>query len=130
MIYALRFQRPFEKMAAWSQGRERFKRAWHPLRWQIPLRNTRCEEFPAHGRHTVGVERKDMADVLPQGTEQVEFRRIEVEGMPDSRSARLNRQQKKLTNLLIFIFPSIALIVEGLWAHDKPDWTKPLRGTR
>jgi hypothetical protein len=33
----------------------------------------------------VEVERKDMADVLPQGTEQVEFRRIEVEGMPDSK---------------------------------------------
>jgi hypothetical protein len=85
MIYAPRFQRPFEKMAAWSQGHEYFKRAWHPLRWQIPRRNTRCEEFPAHRRHTVEVERKDMADVLPQGTEQVEFRRIEVEGMPDSK---------------------------------------------
>jgi hypothetical protein len=33
----------------------------------------------------VEVEGKDMADVLPQGTEQVEFRRIEVEGMPDSK---------------------------------------------
>jgi hypothetical protein len=70
MIYAPRFQRPFEKMAAWGQEHECFKRAWHPLRWQIPLRNTRCEEFPAHRRHTVEVERKDTADVLPQGTEQ------------------------------------------------------------
>jgi hypothetical protein len=68
IIYAPRFQRPFEKMAAWSQGHECFKRAWHPLRWQIPLRNTRCEEFPAHRRHTVEVEGKDMAGVLPQGT--------------------------------------------------------------
>jgi len=34
---------------------------------QMPLRNTRCEEFPPHRRHTVEVERKDMADVLPQG---------------------------------------------------------------
>ena len=57
-----------------------------------------------------------------KGTEQVEFRRIEVEGMPDSKAARLNRKQKKLTNLLIFTFPSIALRVEGLWARDKPDY--------
>ena len=68
------------------------------------------------------VERKDIADVLPQATEQVEFRGIEVGHARFKRSARLNRKQKKLTDLLIFTFPSVALRVEGLWARDKRDY--------
>jgi hypothetical protein len=35
-----RARRVVARRAAWSQGHECFKRAWHPLRWQIPLRNT------------------------------------------------------------------------------------------
>src|ERR1700751_3473721 len=94
MIYAPRFQRPFEKMAAWSQGHECFKRAWHPLRWQIPLRNTRCEEFPAHRRHTVEVERKDMAGVLPQGaSSRWNSAELKLRACQIQRSARLNRKQ-------------------------------------
>jgi hypothetical protein len=56
----------------------------------------------------------------------VEFRGIEVEGMPDTKGRLgLNRKQKKPTNLLNFTFPIVALRVEGLWACDKPDYRGP-----
>jgi hypothetical protein len=50
------------------------------------------------------------------------FAELKLRACQIQRSARLNRKQKKLTNLLIFTFPSIALRVEGLWARDKPDY--------
>jgi hypothetical protein len=50
------------------------------------------------------------------------FAELKLRACQIQRSTRLNRKQKKLTNLLIFTFPSIALRVEGLWARDKPDY--------
>ena len=72
------------------------------------------------------VERKDTADVLPQGTEQGEFAELKLRACQIQRSARLNRKQKKLTNLLIFTFASIALRVED-YGHVingiiRPSW--------
>jgi hypothetical protein len=62
----------------------------------MPLRNTTCEKFPAHRRHTVEVERKDMADVLPQGApSRRNFAELKLRVRPIQRSARLKRKQKK-----------------------------------
>jgi len=41
------------QVETWNRGHERFKRGRQPLLWQMPLRNTRREGFPAHRRHTV-----------------------------------------------------------------------------
>jgi len=73
------------------------------------------------------VERNDLADVLPAPS-RWNFAELKLRACQIQRSARLNRKQKKLTNLLIFTFPSIALRVEGLWARDKPDYRVPRAG--
>jgi hypothetical protein len=85
MIYAPRSKGLSKKWRGLESRARVFQKGLASTAVADTLRNTRCEEFPAHRRHTVEVEGKDMADVLPQGPEQVEFRRIEVEGMPDSK---------------------------------------------
>jgi len=67
---------------------------------RCPYGTPAARNFPAHRRHTVEVERKDMADVLPQG----------------------HRAGGTV--------PSIALRIEGLWARDKPDYHASRAGPR
>jgi hypothetical protein len=85
MLYAPRVQSPFEKMAAWSQGLECFKGPGIHCGGRCPYGTPAARNF----RHIGGTPWKSNGGISQmfcrKDTEHVEFRRIEVEGMPDSK---------------------------------------------